>query len=311
MRKEQIVSEVAQTLQEADFEVSRVLPYGYYCFDIAARKDLVLLLKILVNVDSIEASQAEQLKRLCYLVSGYPLLIGDRTRTERIENDVVHERYNLPAINPETLKMLIQNAALPLIFSTKGGYYVRINGDALRAERERRGLSLGQLAEMVGVTRESIYAYEHGGNATVETAMALAEKLGVDVVRPVQVLRKIEMSISPGGEIANELVGQLVKKLTLLGFRVFTTPRTPFHLMAKESEERLLATAFERYRHIMEHVDVISGLSRVMDITTFLVSQEKQGAENLRGIPIIREDELAEIENRSDLSGIIREKRQA
>jgi len=311
VRKEQIVSEVAQTLHDADFEVTRVVPYGYYCFDIAARKNLVLLLKILVNVDSMEPSQAEQLRRLCHLVSGYPLLIGDRTRTERIEDDVVHERYSLPAINPETLRMLIQNAALPLIFSTKGGYYVTIDGEALRAERERRGLSLGQLAEMVGVTRESIYTYERGGNATVETAMVLAQKLGVDLVSPVEVLRKIEMSLEPGGAVDSELVRYVAEKLTLLGFGVFTTPRTPFHLLARESEDRLLATAFERYRNLREHVDVISRLSRVVDITAFLVSQEKEGVGTLQGIPIIQENELAEIEKRSDLSGIIKEKRRA
>jgi predicted transcriptional regulator len=141
--------------------------------------------------------------------------------------------------------------------------------------------------------------------------MALAQKLGVDLVSPVEVLKKIEMSLAPGGAIDSELVRCVVDKLTVLGFGVFTTPRTPFHLMARESEDRLLATAFERYRNLREHVDVISRLSRVVDITTFLVSHEKEGAEKLRGIPIIQEDELAEIEKRSDLSGIIKEKRQA
>lgn len=311
MRKDELVYEVAETLNEASFNVSRVIPYGSYCFDIAARRDIVLILKILVNVDSLDASQADQLKRLCHLVSGYPLLVGDRTRTERIEDDVVHERYDLPAINNETLRMLLQNAALPLIFGTKGGYYVRINGEVLRTERKRKGLSLGQIAEKVGVSRESIYSYEHGGNATVDTAMALVKELGVDLVCPVQVLRKVKMDLKPEKHVENELLQYVVFKLSHFGFGVYMTPKTPFHVIAEESQDRLLTTVFEHYQNLRQSVEVISSLSRVIDITAFMVSHEKQGADSLRGVPIIREDELGEIENRSDLSGIIREKKQS
>jgi len=308
VRKEDLVGEVAGTLAEADYQVSRVMPYGAYCFDIAARRDLILILKVLVNVDSMDAFQAEQLKRLCCLVSGYPLLIGDRTRTERIEDDVVHERYDLPAINSETLRSLLQSSSLPLIFGTKGGYYVRINGEALREERKRRGLSLGQLAERVGVTRESIYNYEHDGNATVETAMALVEELGADLVRPVEVLRKVDVNLRPDSHIENELLRFVASRLTRIGFGVYTTQRTPFHVIAEESRERLMSAVFEKYRNLRQHAEVISSLSRVIDITAFLVSHETGGKTDLRGIPIILEEELRDVENKSDLSGMIREK---
>ncbi len=310
VQKDQIVSEVAGTLEDANYEVTKVLPYGSYCLDIAARKDILLLLKILVNVDSMDALQAQELKRLACLVSAFPLLIGDRTRMDRIENDVVHERYDLPAINPDTLRMLVQNSALPLIFSTKGGYYVRIDGEALERERKRRGLSLGQLAKTIGVTRESIYTYEHGGNATVDTAMALAEKLAVDLVQPVQVLRRVEVEIMPGGPVQSELLNFVIARLSQLGFGVYPTPRTPFDIMAKESEDRLLATALEHDRGTRHHADLISSLSRVIDITAFLISQEKQTRSTLHGLAVVGRDELDEIERRSDLSGIIKEKRQ-
>ncbi len=304
------MSEVADTLNGANFEVSHVVPYGSYCFDIAARRDLVLILKILVNVDSMDAVQAEQLKRLCHLISGYPLLVGSRTRTEKIEDDVVHERYDLPAINTHTLRMLLENAALPLIYGTKGGYYVRINGEALRTERIRRGLSLGQLGEMVGVTRESIYNYEHDGSASVDTAMALVEVLSADLVSPVQVLKQIKMNLRPVERFESQLLEYVVSRLKELGFGVYRTPRTPFDAVARQSRDRLLTTVFEHYRNLRRNVEVISSLSQVVDITAFMVSHEREGAESLQGVAIIREDELEQIEKRSDLSGIIREKQQ-
>ena len=308
MHKDQLVSQVADTLNEADFEVSRVIPYGSYCFDIAARRDLVLMLKILVNVDSMDAVQAEQLKRLCCLVSGFPLLVGDRTRTEKIEDDVVHERYDLPAINIETLKLLIESGALPLIYGTKGGYYVRIDGRTLKEERKRRGLSLGQLGEMIGVSRESIYNYEHDGSASVETAMALVEKLGVDLVQPVEVLKKVDMRIEPDRRIENELLRHVAVKLRHMGFGVYRTPRTPFHAVAEESQDRLLTSVFEHYRNLRQNAQLISSLSHIIDITTFMVSHEIPNLDNIDGVAIIREDEFDDIDKKSDLSGAIREK---
>lgn len=308
MHKDQLVSQVADTLNEADFEVSRIVPYGSYCFDIAARRDLVLMLKILVNVDSMDAVQAEHLKRLCHLVSGYPLLVGDRTRTEKIEDDVVHERYDLPAINIETLRLLIESGALPLIYGTKGGYYVRIDGKTLKEERKRRGLSLGQLGEMVGVSRESIYNYEHDGSASVETAMALVEKLGVDLIEPVDILKRVEMQIRPDLAIENELLRFVAFKLNRLGFGVYRTPRTPFHAVVQESRDKLVTGVFEHYNSLRQNAQVISSLSQVIDITTFLVSHEIPNMDSIEGVAILREDEFDDLDKKSDLSGMIKEK---
>jgi putative transcriptional regulator len=284
------------------------VPYGSYCFDIAARRDLVLMLKILVNVDSMDAVQAEQLKRLCYLVSGFPLLVGDRTRTERIEDDVVHERYDLPAINIETLRLLLESGALPLIYGTKGGYYVRIDGKTLKEERKRRGLSLGQLGDMVGVSRESIYNYEHNGSASVETAMALVEKLGVDLIKPVEILKRVNMQIEPDINIENQLLKFVAIKLNHLGFGVYRTPRTPFHAVAQESRDKLLTGVFEHYQNLTQNAQVISSLSHVIDITTFLVSHELPNLDHIEGIAILREDEFEDIDRKSDLNGMIKEK---
>ena len=308
MEKEQIVSEVVDTLQEADFEVSRVIPYGSYCFDIAARKKLLLMLKVLVNVDSIYPAQAEQLKRLCHLISAFPILVGDRTRTEKIGDDVVHERYDLPAVNIETLRMLVQTSSMPLIFGTKGGYYVRIDGDALRREREKRGLSLKQVAEKIGVSRESVYNYEHGGNATVETAMALVDELGADLVRPVEVLKHVTMNVPPERTPGDTLLGAVISELKRIGFGVYSTPRTPFDAMAKQSSDEILTAVFERYARLRQNVRVISSLSRVVDINTFMVSEDETRSEKLDGVPVFRREDLSTLENRRDLSAMMREK---
>ncbi len=310
MRKQELVSQVIETLKEADFNISRVVPYGSYCFDIAASRKLVLMLKILINVDSMYPAQAEQLKRLCHLISAYPLIIGDRTRTEKIEDDVVHERYDLPALNIDTLRMLVENSSMPLIFGTKGGYYVQIDGEALRRERKRKGLSLRQVAERIGVSRESVYSYEHGGNATVDTAMALVDELGVDLVRPVQVLKRVNMDLEPDRAVDNDLLNLVLSQLTRLGFGVYTTPRTPFDAVARESDSQLLAAVFDQYSSLRRHVNLISKLSHTVDIASFMVSNDERCEKSLKGVPILCKEELDEMDGKRDLSGIIKEKKE-
>ena len=60
---------------------------------------------------------------------------------------------------------------------------VEANGEALRRERERRGYSLRELAELSGVTQDNIWKIEHGKTRRPHgrTLRKLAEALGVEV----------------------------------------------------------------------------------------------------------------------------------
>ncbi|MFB6217196.1 MAG: transcriptional regulator, partial [Candidatus Aenigmatarchaeota archaeon] len=88
--KFQLVNSVIQFLERKGFDTCE---YVGGCFDVAARRDKLLLLKILLNIDSFQRGQARDLKLLSSLLSARPFLVGKRSRRENLEDDAIYERF--------------------------------------------------------------------------------------------------------------------------------------------------------------------------------------------------------------------------
>src|SRR4030042_1217430 len=74
---------------------SNVFNNSSTCFDIAAKKHVLLLLKTLLNVDSFQQEQAKNLKIVSNNLDAHPMIIGLQTRREKLEPGIVYERYDL------------------------------------------------------------------------------------------------------------------------------------------------------------------------------------------------------------------------
>ena len=57
-----------------------------------------------------------------------PLIVGLKSKSEYLEEDVIYERHGIPVIGLETLKNMIIDNEYPEILADRGGYYVHING---------------------------------------------------------------------------------------------------------------------------------------------------------------------------------------
>ncbi|KZX09991.1 hypothetical protein MBFIL_19410 [Methanobrevibacter filiformis] len=187
--RNQIISEINQLLTEEGFETSNI--YSQSCFDMfAKRKLLLILLKALVNIDTIYESHANEIKKISSAFHASPLIVGSKSRNTKLEEDVVYERHGIPAIGVETLKNMIIYGDCPEILADHGGYYVHINGDLLKEYRQDYSLSLKDLADLAHVTRETIYKYENGiARASTETAMALEEILNIKITLDIDILK--------------------------------------------------------------------------------------------------------------------------
>ena len=105
-------SELADYVQklfvQKEFAISGQCNLKSTCFDFIARKDVILwLIKVLVNIDSLQQYHANELKLLGNLFSGTPLLVGEKTHRELLEDGVVYKRYSVPAVNPPTLASIL------------------------------------------------------------------------------------------------------------------------------------------------------------------------------------------------------------
>ena len=73
MHRDQVLVEITELLANHGFETSNI--YDRSCFDMIARRELILLLlKVLINVDGFSNQQAQEIKRLAKTFLASPLI---------------------------------------------------------------------------------------------------------------------------------------------------------------------------------------------------------------------------------------------
>jgi putative transcriptional regulator len=227
MPRDQIITQINELLSKHGFDTSNI--YDRSCFDLVARKELLLLLmKVLVNVEGFSVAHAQEIKRVARTFFGSPLLIGLKSKNEVLEENVVYERHGIPVIAPSTLRNIVVEEVYPEIFADRGGYYVEIDGQIVKEMREQHNLSLKDLADLAHVSRETIYKYETGRvRAQPETAFLLENILNM------RITLSVNLFAVPPNEEETEIKSGEPRELVDLGFGVINTTRTPFDALAR------------------------------------------------------------------------------
>ncbi|MEM3627629.1 MAG: helix-turn-helix domain-containing protein, partial [Candidatus Bathyarchaeia archaeon] len=179
-------------MRESGFEVSSRCSSRPSCFDYAARKEeTILLIKIQSDIDNFSQVDSNELMSISNHISASALLISEKTREKPLEDDTVYSRYNIIAITSKTFENIILRGMHPLIQAGPGGYYVEIDYAAVKRRRQELGLSVGEMAEMIGASRRTLYGYERGmTKASVMSAYNLIRALGVPIANPVNIFEK-------------------------------------------------------------------------------------------------------------------------
>ncbi|WP_295723370.1 transcriptional regulator [uncultured Methanobrevibacter sp.] len=307
MNRNKLIQEINQLLHIEGFQTSHV--YEQSCFDmIARRKLLLLLMKVLVNIDSVNETHVEEIKKISDVFLASPVLVGLKTRSYPLEEDVVYERHGIPAVSVETFKNMI-NGEYPEVLADRGGYFVNINGNLLKEFRDEYSLSLKDLADIAHVSRETIYNYENGKvKANIETAMVLEEILNTKITFDIDVFEPYQ---SPE-EIPTNKNNDLAK----LGFGVVSTNKTPFDALAKvndtKSAESPLIANMDKNRNIktLKKMAVpLKDLSLITSSDSFFVIKNEKFKESIDGIPVIKSWELKEADDTTDFIKMIKERK--
>lgn len=308
----ELYATVTETLQKSRFEVSERCILRPTCFDIFARKQvLLLLIKILTNIDSMNQCSAREMRWISSMLSASPLVIGRRTRAAEMEEGLVYERFGVPAINPETLESVLINNIFPIIFSSRGGYYVRINGELLKRLRRERGLSLGDVAERIGVSRRTVYNYENNvAGATFDTALKLEDFLDVSLATPLNIFevpKELEEQVPFPGKKGEK---NILEKLSDIGFRVYPVNKAPFSALTVEEEKVMLTeVAKARLKNLIRRAKLLRSISiTTMTTAFFVMDSDKKVTKALEGIPVVGRGELEEIEDSEELLEKLKEK---
>jgi len=311
--RDQLVTKIIQTLEENGFSVARQLAPS--CFDILARKgDAILLLKILVNIDSLYQDQAEDLLRISDVLNASPLIIGLTAKGDHMREHTIYERHGLPAISSQTFLDTLTEGRLPFVYAKRGGFYAHINADFLKKLREKKKLSLADVAREAGLSRTTVENYEKGEGAEVENILRIQEALGELVIDPINVF-DFEISSgalgrgSAGAQIEREqnkepFEQSVTGRLNELGFKTTTVTKASFSMIGKQGADILL-TGLKKSQ-IQTKAHDIHETTDALGQHGMFVFQKKRD-KSIAGVPILEKSELEDVITSRELIKILKE----
>ncbi len=296
-------------LERAGFYVAVTSGVRPSSFDLAARRDATLLLiKVLRNIDALDAEEASRLAELGRLFPANVLVIGQRSGAAELDDGVVYTRYGVPIVNETTLQEYLEKALPPFLYASPGGTFARIDGPRLQFLRLHRGLSLGALASIAGVSRRAIQLYEDGQGAEASIVERIETYFDAPIVRPIDLFeRKTSPPRGPdaSGSRDDEREGApdrppsrtgdplrdgVFQQLDGMGLEVTITIRAPFDALARARE--ILLTGVGSLRSAAHRAEVLNGIARVAEGHAMFVVREEVHRSSIGGLPILTVTEL-------------------
>ncbi|MEM1598081.1 MAG: helix-turn-helix domain-containing protein [Pyrobaculum sp.] len=179
---------VVKSRGEALFiDISR--PYAYTM--LAQFDDKKFFLKVSQDSEQISVSSLKDLKILSAYTNANSLCIVSSLKGHVLQRGVAYIKDNVTFISLATFKDLL-DGRMPYLRLNRGFISAAIDGEKLRRAREEVGMSLGALAEELGVSRETVYRYERGEiEAPLRVAQRLISLFGEDVVKKIEISSKI------------------------------------------------------------------------------------------------------------------------
>jgi len=302
MMKSELVSRVLGILHDAGFRTSDC-SNTRSCFDILTKRQRILLIKVLSNIEGFSRINSIELGNIAELIDAIPLVIGERMKSARLSSGVIYARYCIHAISPETLENII-NDQMPFIYSVRGNYCVKIDSELLNRLRRSLGLTQEELAAELGVSKQSIHRYENSGRISVEIAERLMDLLQEEIRIPGSI---VDEEIQPMADEILERNLTSLKRTVLKEFRdiglTSQATNAPFDIFALETshEDRILSIVSDDGRRIGMKVRMLTEASDIIGGYKVCISNRRQDADIL----IMKPKELAEVKDAEELIQIL------
>lgn len=246
---EELLEESLDILRRAGFIAETIsYPENKRSIDIVSANDKYrLLVKITVNTRELSSIECIDLKKAAKAYSATPLIVSRLDDKQEMEDDVVIKKSGINTVTTTLLRNYLLSREKPLVFKERGAYLVKIDPKEFRRKRIKYNYSFGALALELGVSRRAVYGYERGTTAvTVDTAIKIAEILGEEVLKPIDIL-SYEAS---KGSVSDEPITRVEKALTRLctsreECEFYKLVKTPIDYVIR-TEKSILSIVFKR-----------------------------------------------------------------
>ncbi|MEM5882949.1 MAG: helix-turn-helix domain-containing protein [Candidatus Aenigmatarchaeota archaeon] len=294
-----LIEKIVNSLLSHDFQV--LVSEG--AFDIAAKKEFLMLIKALINIDGLTKEQALSLKTISYFLSAYPLIISLKTNREFLKKEIIYSRFNLPVVTPYFFEKFLEEEKIPEIEAIKGRHVVHIDTEALRKRRKELCLTIEELSRLVGITKKALYEIENKKvNPSLETLRKLERILKVDLKSPFS-LRPCELTyLKP----KNRFQEKVSKEFLRIGLINSPTYFAPFEIVGKEKFSMIVSLS-TNMKKIEKDAWYIKKMSFIFSSKCAFVAKECD-KKSVEEVPVILESEIPEIGSVEELERLMEEK---
>ena len=284
--KKPLIDEISIFLLKQGYTI-KVMSSG--CFDMIAREENILLIKVLSDANAVSKEHADEMKKLAAYIDGIPLIIAEKAGQKLVDN-IAYMRFGIYTFNFHTFKACILRK-LPIIKSTQAGFTASVSGKKLKQKREELGYSLNTLAQKLGVSKRMITKYEkNDSEITLKKAQRLYDIFGDDVFKHVRVFDSIFRPV----QLTKSDVS---KKYIELGFEASETKKVPFDVIAKKERKIILTEVGDKTSpHLVP-------MARLLDVDKLIIFKKKKP----KTIPSITKQEFLEFEKARELIKFLKE----
>lgn len=287
-----VSQEALKILEKSDYTTSEFRG----CFDIAAKKDIILLIKTLLNVDSFQKEQAKNLKIVSNNLDAYPLLVGIHTRVEKLKDGIVYERYELPTVSLKTFEDLIYNSIFPKIYRDRGGLYVEVDSKVLKESRKKKGLTQRELAEAVGINKKAIYEHEKKQlRMVLDIAERLEKILNEEITHAANVFKDYEAQ----GQPKDKLERSIDRTLKNIGLKTSFVNQAPLDVFARK-DALVISDIEPNKRKMLKRAILLKDFIKIVQRPAVFITENSK-KEEVSGIPVIKRKDLKDIESEKEL----------
>lgn len=292
-----LTGRLVNSLLKKEFEV--FLTHG--CFDIAAKRESLLLIKSLINIDGFNPQQAQSLRTVSYFLAACPFVVSMRNNRGFLADHMIYSRFDVPVVTPKLFENILGEDAYSSK-SAKGRHTIEIDVDALRSKRYELKFTLEELANLIGISKKALYEIENKRtNPTERTAKRLEHSLKIK-------LRSIYKPQPAGptyAKPASELQKTVSKELSRMGMENSPVQHAPFEIIGKETFS-LITGLSANTKKIKREATTVKRLSGIFSSSAFFVAKRTE-EKSIGGVPVLLEEELPEIGSAKELKKLIEE----
>jgi putative transcriptional regulator len=292
-----LTNRLVNSLLKKEFEV--FLTRG--CFDIAAKRDNLVLIKSLINIDGLSPNQAQNLRTVSYFLSAHPFVVSTRNNRSSLADDMIYSRFELPVVTPRMFDDIIEEEAYASK-SAKGRHTTEIDTDALRAKRYELKFTLDELANIIGISKKALYEIESKRTDPTESTLKKLERTLKIKLRNIYKPQPAEQTYT---KPASKLQKTVNKELNRMGIENSPVQHAPFEIIGKEKFSVITGLSVNT-KKIKHEAVIVKKLSGIFSSSAFFVSKRTEH-KSVDGVPVLLEEELPEIESASQLQKLIEE----